>query len=148
MGGLAKKEVFLYDTDGKYLRKFESVSFFAREFQISENIFSIDRRKVLDVFEFEDGRIAATYRIGREGIKKYRRYKNSVYVGQGKKTAETVLKKNGKLGLIKVYNLDNEIIAEFKNSFFAKKLLGITSNKELPKLFTEEGLRFELIKEE
>lgn len=145
MSGLKPMKVYLYDTDGKYLREFISISEFARTFQMNENIFS--GRNEDGVYEFEDGRIAALYRIGREGIKKYRRYKNSHYTKKyvGRIIAESVLKKNNKLGEVEVYNLDNELIATFKNVYFAGKLLKFNDTGALTtKNFNEEGLKFKI----
>lgn len=141
MAGHPKQEVYLYDTDGKYLRSFESISQFARTYQLEDNIFS--NRKV-DVYEFEDGRIAALYRIGREGIKKYRQYKSSPYTvnSPGRKIAETKLNKADKNKIITVTNLDGETIAEFKNSYFAKKLMKLDFDIPL-KCYTDDGLKFD-----
>lgn len=141
MAGRIKQEVYLYDTDGKYLRKFESCSEFSRTFQFPENLFSRD----FDVYEFEDGRVAATYRIGRKGIEAWRRYKNSEYTKEyrGRKIAETVYKETDSLKEVELINLDEEVIATFKNEYFAKKLLGVVSNKRLHvKYYDEKGLKF------
>lgn len=143
MSGRPKSKVYLYDTDGKYLREYESISLFCREFQFSENLFS---NYAGEVYEFEDGRVGALYKIGREGILKYRRYKSSEYTKEyrGRKIAESVLTKNGKNKEVAVYNLDGELIATFKNSYFAKKLMNIDSNTIHSKRVTDEGLKFEI----
>lgn len=141
MGGREAQKVYLYDTDGKYLRSFVSCSEFARTFQFAENLFSRD----FEVYEFEDGRIAATYKIGREGIKRWRLYKNSEYIKEykGRKIAETVYIKNGTLRELQLINFDEEVIASFKNEYFAKKLLGIESSSSVNlKYYNEQGLKF------
>lgn len=142
--GRLKQEVYLYDTDGKYLRSFESCSEFARTFQFPENLFSRD----FEVYEFEDGRVAATYRIGRKGIESWRRYKKSEYTKEyrGRKIAETVYKETDSLKEVELINLDGEVIATFKNEYFAKKLLGVGSNKRLHvKYYDERGLKFRYV---
>jgi hypothetical protein len=147
VAGRENKKVYLYDTDGKYLRQFESISEFARTFQFSENLFSGENRRYNpDVYEFEDGRIAALYRIGRQGIRDFKRYDRSEYtkVYRGRKIAETVLKDSGKLKPVRVFNLDGELIAEFSNSYFCKKLMKL--DKDFPlKHYTDEGVKFEFV---
>jgi len=146
MSGLPPKKVYLYDTDGKYLQEFENSSLFCRTFGFSENLFSTEnRRKDYQVYEFEDGRVAALYRIGKDGIRKYRQYKNSPYTKNyaGRNIAESVLKKNGKVKGIAVYNLDGELVATFRNTYFYKKMTG---QAEPPfKNFNDEGLSFKYI---
>jgi len=144
MSGRPKQEIYLYDSDGKYLRKFESSSEFCRTFQFDDNLFS----RLDGVFEFEDLRVAATYRIGREGIEAWRRYKKSVYTKKyvGRKIAETVLNNNKIGNPLELINLDGEVIATFKNFYFAKKLLKMTdSSVPNTKNFNEDGLKFRYV---
>jgi len=141
MAGRESKEVYLYDTDGKYLRKFVSISEFARTFQLDENLFSNQRGIYApDVFEFEDGRVAALYRIGKIGINKYRQYKNSPYTKayRGRRVSESKVER---LKKVYVYNLDGELIAEFKSAFFACKLMG-DKNIKMSKTYTDDGLYY------
>jgi len=144
MAGRTAKKVYLYNKEGGFERVFESISDFARTYNVEDNIFSTsDRRWKHEVYEFADGSIAAIYKIGRKGIEEYRRYKNSPYTkhSRGRNIAETVLEKTDRNKFIEVRNLDGELIATFKNSFFLKKLMQLGREPGY-KNYTEDGLKF------
>lgn len=116
MAGRKPSKVFLYDGIGNFVRDFESIAEFARTFNFTKNLFSAKNSHKEDIFEFADGRVAALSRIGRIGVRKFKEYRNSPYVGQGKTTANTVYKNRNK-GKVKIYDLDGDLIAEFKSLF-------------------------------
>lgn len=128
--GREKMPVYLYDTDGKYIRPFESIREFAETFGLSKNILCYGRVHE-DIYQFEDGRIACTYKIGREGIRQYKIRVNNLFLGKGSKIAETVYTEQNK-GKVVVKDLDGNKLAVFKNIFVAKTMLGTTlDNLEL-----------------
>lgn len=133
--GIEAKKVHLYDEDGKYLRTFESISEFARTYNYPDNILSDRGRNVDDVFEFEDGRIASLERIGRKGVKKYKEYKNSPYVGRAKEISKSkaIDKK------VVFYDLDGDKIAEFQSIFHATILTNVSNSSFYAKSAREKG---------
>lgn len=149
MSGLPKKKVYLYDQNRKYIRNYDSISDFARDNNLDENIFSNRGRTIEDVLQFKnlDDELytAALYKIGRDGIIKYERYIKSEYtkIYRGRLISENILKKKNENGKINVYNLDNELIMSFKNLYFCKKVLN-TKYIQLNKGYNDSGLRFEI----
>ena len=147
--GLEAKKVYLYDDNGKYLRDFESISEFARTFNFPDNILSNRGRSIEDTFEFEDGRVASLNRIGRKGVFKYKEYKNSPYVGRGKKIA----KSKDKGFKVEIYDLDGDKMAEFESVFHAISLTSLTksmffyaNNRGGGSFKTRDGLMIKYVK--
>lgn len=119
-----KQTVFLYNHKGEYLKKFSSISEFASEYGLQENIFCNKSRGQYSALEqvilLPDTNIASTYRIGREGIRKWLAYKNNKFVGKGKEIALGALKNHGKMHKVQVFDLDGDLMATFENEYFAK----------------------------
>jgi hypothetical protein len=147
MGGLAPIKVYLYEEDGSFSREFDSISEFTEAFNLSKNIFSTDYLD--DIYDFVDGRIACTRRIGREGIRKYKEYKYNRFVGQGSKIAKAVYESTNK-GEVVIYDLDNIEIARFKSIFHALQLTNLSEKSFIAlevgkRIKNREGLYIELL---
>ena len=127
-GGIEAVKVHLYDEKSKYIRTYDSTAEFARKNGLNKNIFSYDDWLKDGVYEFEDGYIAATYRIGKEGIRKWKAYQESPLVGTPKNIAEGKMAKSG-TGAVVLHDLDGDEIARFRSPFQAWKLTGWHRNK-------------------
>lgn len=114
MSGRPKQEVFQYDADGKYIRKYNSQS------EVREKYFSDDlgKRPLFNVVtpyqEMPDGTYIAPYRIGRDKLREAIRLYNCPYC-----------KKHVAHRPVYVYNLIGEKIAEFSNIRVASLMTGI-----------------------
>ncbi|AGO48346.1 hypothetical protein Phi10:1_gp005 [Cellulophaga phage phi10:1] len=122
--GREKMKVYLYSEDGMYLRDFESIAEFSDHFGFSKNVFSHKYCVSRNIYDFEDGRVASTDRIGREGVRFHKNYLSSRFVGRGKKISEKRYKETGK-GRVFIHDLDGDKIAEFKSIFQAIALTGL-----------------------
>ena len=120
MGGREKIYVFYYDAEGKFIKKFESLSDFARETGYQTNVF-INSGYNKETVQLKDGNFASTIRIGRDGIRELKKYLNNEYVGHGKALAKGKAKANNENYRILVYDLDGDLIATFENKFIAVK---------------------------
>ena len=139
MAGIPKQKVYLYDCDGSYIQEFESISNFADYVGISQNIFSVGKKR--EVIELEDGRVACLDRIGKESVRQYKRYRSSPYTVEyaGRNISES--RKNGQRE-VEVYTQDNEVVAVYKNSYFYKKMLGLISDPRIPtRYWDKDGLK-------
>ena len=120
MAGKEKLKIYHYDRDGSFVRVYESVSEFARDYGVQQNMFKNSGYE-RDVVKLYDDTFAAKYRIGREGIRKYKARLNSEFVGINKALAKGKANASGDNFRILVYDLDGDKIATFENAFVAKK---------------------------
>ena len=120
MAGREKQKVYHYDRDGSYVRSYDSLSEFAEDYGVQTNIFK-NSGYIKDLVKLYDETYASTYRVGRDGIRKYERYHSSEFVGKGKALALGKVKASGKNHRVLVYDLDNELIVTFENIFIAYK---------------------------
>jgi hypothetical protein len=117
MAGRKPHEIYVYDINGKYLFMFESMAKF-REVYYPDDVsprplfvhteigYKYHYMKDLDLIAFEDRS------VGRDNIKYIIAIHNSEYC-----------KKEDVDNIIQVYNLKNELIAEFKNLRLLSKLM-------------------------
>jgi len=138
-------KVYLYGDSGKYLREFNSIDEFTTNFNFSSNIFSHNDWLTDKIYHFKDGRVASLEKIGRKGVLKAKRYKNNKFVGGGKTRSETCYKKEKK-GKVLMYDLDGDLIAEFKSIFQAILLTGFDQtcfriNKKKGFKLTKTGIK-------
>lgn len=140
MAGREKQKVYHYDRDGSYVRSYDSLSEFAEDYGVQTNIFK-NSGYIKDLVKLYDDTYASTYRVGRDGIRKYEKYNSSEFVGKNKSLALGKIRASGKNYKVLVYDLDNELIITFENTFIAYKF-GI-SNYQMFKSkgrFDEKGL--------
>lgn len=133
MAGREKKKVYHYDRDGSYVRIYDSLSEFAKDYGVQINIFH-NAGYTKELVKLYDETYAATYRAGREGVRKYERYHSSEFVGKGKAMALCKAKANGRHCRVFVYDLDQELVATFESTFAAYRF-GITNHQ----LFKSNG---------
>ena len=117
MAGRKKEKVFVYREDGSRYAEFKSEADFARHFDTDSNYMAIGRKELFGeniVKIFNSGLYACSKPIGRQRIKKYALKVNSKYV---KIRAD----KDREIGC---FNLNNELIANFKGLFYLRALLG------------------------
>ena len=115
-------KVYEYNEKGEYTREFKSIKHFTSTYNLHYNHFSKGSVGACGVWEFPDKRIAATYRIGKEGIREWRKRKNSPFLGEKK-----VRQKNQDSRRILVYDLDYDLIATFENEHVARIFLNLRS---------------------
>ena len=141
MAGREKQKVYHYDRDGSYVRSYDSLNEFAKDYGVQTNIFH-NAGYTKELVKLYDETYAATYRVGRDGIRKYERYHSSEFVGKGKALAMGKAKANGKHCRVFVYDLDNDLVATFESTFAAYRF-GIT-HYQLSKSngrYDDKGLR-------
>lgn len=120
--GREKQKVYLYDADGSYIQSYNSISDFSKSFNLEKNITHRRTHQVNECFyEFIDGRIASLSKIGRVGVMKYQEIKRSPYVGKQK----TYWSSSWNGYRYELYDLDMDLIAEFKSDWHLKLLTGI-----------------------
>ena len=116
-----KKEVFEYNSDGSFHRSHESIADFAKCYNLQKNINST-RKNVFDVFyEFSDGRVASERRIGKKGVRDYKRYSRSPYVGHRKSQSMSI----GNGWKYRFIDLDGDLIATFESDWHCRLLTNI-----------------------
>ena len=123
--GLEKINVYIYNTDGKFLNKFPSITECKQFFKLDKNypIFrhcknklSVEAQRLeLGYAKLPNGYFVCKSKLGRDFIRKTEKVLNSDFVN---------LTKVVKNQPIKMYNLKNEEIASFKNKYIAVKILG------------------------
>lgn len=137
MSGRPKQRVYEYSKDGKFLGTYESQAEARGKYYPND----IGKRPL---FEYDDYHILnnenvlCRERLGRTGIKRLYKRLNNQFI-----TDETEP--------IKVINLDNEVIARFKNIRIAYRITNVpygtihsqlNSKKKVDPYFTKEGLLF------
>ena len=124
-----KKKVYEYDQEGTYLRSHDSVTDFGKLYGLEKNI-SKRRIEYKGVFyEFEDGRVFCLTRIGRKGVKLYKKFRRSPFVGNYKAAYKAMT--NG--FKYEVYDLDGELMATFKSDWHLKLLTGVDVHSKFAK---------------
>lgn len=122
MAGRPLMKVYLYDEVGKYLGDFESVAEFARVYNLQKNVLSTAVSPE-GIYDFPDGKVASTRRIGRENVKLRKRYQANPFVGAGKTIAKAKYEKAG-IGKVLGYDLDGELVVTYANPFVFSKVTG------------------------
>ena len=120
--GRDEKKVYLYNENGDFLLCFDNSTVFCNTNQFDKNKMSVN----CGVFIFEDRRVASWNKIGRIGVRKVLRYKDSEFVGAGKSIAYKHLKKSKK-GNVIFTDLDGLVVAVFDSVFQAQKLTGFST---------------------
>ena len=119
--GRLKQKVFEYDSDGKFLRVHDSIKEFGDLYGLEKNV-SHRRNEVKGVFyEFPDGRVASLKKIGRVGVREYKKYSESPFVGTPK--SHYISRGNGYK--YELYDLDGDIMAVFQSEWHLRLLTGI-----------------------
>lgn len=115
-----KKKLYMYDSKGIFLREFESKKQFKDEYDSTYN-------KYDDKYGYKvlNGNVLSTKRLGKRRTLEILGYYNSPFVGRVKKSAETNLDKNGTNIPVQVFDLDGDLMAEFRNSFTLKMLTNL-----------------------
>ena len=116
--GREKQRLFLYDSNGKYLRQYNSHSELRNDYFPNEEnkrpLFNSKKWKHFKYDVLEDGCFYSNYRIGRENLLKFERITNSKFCFNNAKHDKPV----------EVFNLMHEKIGEFKSLYFAHLLTG------------------------
>lgn len=112
MSGKPKQKVYEYTQTGKFVRTYDSQAE-AREVNFSnvkgkKPVFQYKEHRLLD-----NGNVLVKERIGRDAIKSLLRRESNEFL------------KDYKSPKVKLLNLDNKVIATFKNTNIASKLTGI-----------------------
>ena len=121
--GRENVKVYEYNCKGKFIKEYDSISYFSRNNNISQNVFSQENRLINNFYPMKNGNIATLNRVGLKSILNYVNYKNSRFVGRPKILSEAKQKKSNK-GKVIFYDLDMDKIAEFKSVFQARLLTG------------------------
>lgn len=119
--GREKINLYHYDSDGKFLKTWDSQQELRNEYFPNESgkrpLINNKRWKLFQYDVLPDGTFYCLERLGREKIKKYERIFNSKYcVSYDTKSKEKA---------VEVYNLCHEKIGEFKSAYLAHLLLNI-----------------------
>ena len=123
--GRFKIKVYQYSNIGKYLRSWESMAeirnYYFSHISGKMPLFKTDDTTMV----LPDGTILSKQKIGRVGVDEFLRKKDNPYLNSYK------LQNNNK---VLIYNLNNELIAEFNNHKICTNLLNISNNDLLRKL--------------
>lgn len=116
--GRAKQKVHEYNSDGSFNRSFESVSEFARVYNLEKNISHRLKRIYNDViYVFKDNRLASLRKIGRTGVRDfYRWYNSSINKEKGRAKYDYYYE---------LYDMYGDKVATFATSFHLYKITGI-----------------------
>jgi len=113
MSGRPKQQVFVYNTEGKFIKAYESVSEFNKTYYPND----IGKRPLVvnsdGIKQFNDNLVACYTRIGRDRIVSIIRKSNSIF-------CKDFSKFNNRK--VEALNLKNETIATFKNLRIAAEI--------------------------
>lgn len=120
--GRPKQKIYLYDSEGKFIKKYESTTEFLKENFPDDKgkrpIKNTRRWKLYNYDVLPNGNFFASYKIGREKLNQYEAIVNSKYCVNLTRTEKVV----------EAYNMLDEKIAEFKNAYIANLITGRPSS--------------------
>ena len=131
--GRLKEEVYVYNIDGSFYRKFESMTEYGKYFEKCKNSLITNLKPYAII---NNSFVALKERVGKQKVRDIVKYENSPFVGTQLKMSES----KSKLGEVYVYNLDGELIAKFKSLFFFTKMTKYPYINTVGKTNTRDGL--------